>query len=227
MGYWADQERVREATAGYERKGGTATWECDGATSHGVGSESLHQMSTNGRNPRSVLRASPEPYKGAHYAVFPSSLIAPLIRASCPTKCCPICGAGWIPVVERDSYTIPVEDRHGRPSHVGQPPQQSGWFWQEPESRVIDYQASCECGYVAVDEYGPGWYQHDPIPGTVLDPFVGSGTTLAVAAELGLDAIGIDLSSEYLDAHAKPRIGLTPSDALDGLPLFAELEETL
>jgi len=61
----------------------------------------------------------------------------------------------------------------------------------------------------------------DPIPGWVLDPFVGSGTTLEVCKELGVNAIGLDISLDYLDEHAKPRIGLTPSGALDTLPLFA------
>ena len=65
-----------------------------------------------------------------------------------------------------------------------------------------------------------------PIPGTVLDPFCGSGTTLQVAADLGVNGIGIDLSPQYLDEHAKVRVGRTPSKALDELPLFAELEAT-
>lgn len=33
----------------------------------------------------------------------------------------------------------------------------------------------------------------EPIPGTVLDPFMGSGTTLKVAYELGRNSIGVDL----------------------------------
>jgi DNA modification methylase len=35
--------------------------------------------------------------------------------------------------------------------------------------------------------------QVDPVPGTVLDPFMGSGTTLKVAQELGRNAVGSDL----------------------------------
>ena len=40
-------------------------------------------------------------------------------------------------------------------------------------------------------------------PGTVLDPFMGSGTTLCVAAELGRNAVGVDLvvPSELKTAH--------------------------
>lgn len=43
---------------------------------------------------------------------------------------------------------------------------------------------------------------HSPLavaPCRVLDPFAGSGTTLAVAHTLGLDAIGIDLQPDYAD----------------------------
>ncbi len=41
--------------------------------------------------------------------------------------------------------------------------------------------------------------------GTILDPFVGSGTTIVVAEELGYTGIGIDLNSDYLEM-AKQRI---------------------
>jgi DNA modification methylase len=44
-----------------------------------------------------------------------------------------------------------------------------------------------------------------PEGGTVLDPFAGSGTTLAVAAELGRSAIGCELNPEYI-ALAEQRI---------------------
>jgi len=49
-----------------------------------------------------------------------------------------------------------------------------------------------------------------PQEGIVLDPFAGSGTTLQVALELGLDAIGIEISKDYIPlietrTHAKER----------------------
>jgi len=54
-----------------------------------------------------------------------------------------------------------------------------------------------------------------PEGGTVLDPFAGSGTTLAVAAELGRSAIGCELNPEYIRL-AERRI----KDARAGVSLF-------
>jgi 16S rRNA G966 N2-methylase RsmD len=39
---------------------------------------------------------------------------------------------------------------------------------------------------------------YETVPCTVLDPFLGSGTTAAVARRLGRRAVGIDLSSSYV-----------------------------
>ena len=41
-----------------------------------------------------------------------------------------------------------------------------------------------------------------PRGGVVLDPFVGSGTTLVVAEEQGCGGIGIDLNNDYLGLAA-------------------------
>ena len=54
-----------------------------------------------------------------------------------------------------------------------------------------------------------------PEGGTVLDPFAGSGTTLAVAAELGRNAIGCELNPDYI-ALAERRI----KDARSSVALF-------
>lgn len=53
-----------------------------------------------------------------------------------------------------------------------------------------------------------------PEGGIVFDPFVGSGTTVATAMQLGRKGIGLDLSMKYLQENAKERIDSAK------LPLF-------
>ena len=63
------------------------------------------------------------------------------------------------------------------------------------------------------DDWAPGCHCPHPadlVPAMVLDPFVGSGTTSAVAQMLGRRSVGIDLSEDYLLNIARPRIeGIT------------------
>lgn len=47
---------------------------------------------------------------------------------------------------------------------------------------------------------------HPVVPCTVLDPFIGSGTSCCVALEHGRRSVGIDLSETYLRDNAIPRI---------------------
>ena len=54
-----------------------------------------------------------------------------------------------------------------------------------------------------------------PEGGTVLDPFAGSGTTLAVAAEMGRSGIGCELNPEYIEL-AEQRIAKSKAK----MPLF-------
>lgn len=50
-----------------------------------------------------------------------------------------------------------------------------------------------------------------PGGGMVLDPFVGSGTTLWVAEQLGRNSIGIEIKPEYCDMTRRRMAGLEPS----------------
>lgn len=51
---------------------------------------------------------------------------------------------------------------------------------------------------------------------TVLDPFAGSGTTLAVAKKLGRSWTGFELSAEYTTRIESRLAEITPGDPLDG-----------
>jgi DNA modification methylase len=51
---------------------------------------------------------------------------------------------------------------------------------------------------------------------TVLDPFAGSGTTLAVAKKLGRNYLGCELSPEYARSVEERLSAIAPGDPLDG-----------
>jgi hypothetical protein len=61
------------------------------------------------------------------------------------------------------------------------------------ENITIGWRPTCRCTAEA------------PIAGTVLDPFLGSGTTALVADRLGRNCIGIELSADYA-AMAEGRV---------------------
>lgn len=87
------------------------------------------------------------------------------------------------------------------------------------DKTVIEYRATCECS-ITNDEQPRGG-PRPPVPGLVLDPFMGSGTTGLVAREFGVDFVGCDISFQYLDEQAKVRTNTgQPSGALSDLPLF-------
>jgi SAM-dependent methyltransferase len=62
------------------------------------------------------------------------------------------------------------------------------------ERRTLGWMKQCKC---VTDEVRPA---------IVLDPFCGSGTTIATAYRMGRAGIGIDLSMKYLTEKAAKRI---------------------
>lgn len=155
---------------------------------------------TTGRNRRSVWEINTEPFPGAHFAVFPKRLAELCILAGTSPKACPICGAPWRRVVEKEK-----EEGLERPAQ----PQKHLPEWGRRESgtrgnRLADvgrfsgkvanmyWQPTCCCS----GNEGSGWC-------TVLDPFGGAGTTTLVAMELGRDSIYIDLKREYAEMALK------------------------
>jgi DNA modification methylase len=208
----------REWAGSYEEQGSIIQGE-----ENRTGKSTRRYSPYGGANPRSVMDVPTAPYKGAHYATFPSNLIAPLIRATCPRRACPECGQGWSPVIEKENKSPATgmgpkgDGRENAGLRTSERMGHGAGWRKQPESlsQVIAYRPTCECGH------------EDHVPGIVLDPFGGSGTTGMVARELQRRWVVMDISYPYLDEQAKIRTRSgTPSKALDGLPLFEGLEDT-
>lgn len=68
-----------------------------------------------GANLRNVWRIPPEPYQGAHFAVFPTALVEPCMKAGTPEMgCCPACGQPWRRLTEDRRLWLP-DCKCGRP----------------------------------------------------------------------------------------------------------------
>src|SRR6185436_1660681 len=230
-------------------------------------------MPVAARNKRDVWLVGTEPFKGAHFAVFPSELIKPCILAGTSAKgCCAQCGAPWERVVEdgpvledwkKASGADQNGEYHGRnqkdyQSHLAQPAStvKERILAGMTEKKTTGWQPTCEChgrfvrGKRVVESDTSTWngskfddgkneethpnvgknrqpkempcwiyepsiplLDHPVAPCTVLDPFLGSGTTAQVALELGRHCIGIELNASYLPL-IRQRCTITP-----GLPL--------
>lgn len=168
---------------------------------------------------RNVWRINPEPTRIKHFATFPRELARRCIALGTSERgVCPECGAPWEREVESESQTDrprsrPLGTRGNQPSlraSTGQP-QQGGRF---VITNTLGWLPTCR-------------HAHAPIPATVFDPFVGSGTTLVVANALGRRAVGCDLSREYLGLARRrierPHAPIPRPGRDEELPLLAGL----
>lgn len=162
----------------------------------------MGETSDLSRHLRDVWLMSPGQYPKAHMAVFPSILPIRCIRASTSERgCCPVCRAPWSRIVESQSISSEGEGydskwaeegehssghrstkrtklarlKGGNPNNPFPPPRQVGW--------------TIACKHKEAKS---------PIPCLVLDPFAGSGTTLAAATSEGRDYVGVELNPDYL-----------------------------
>lgn len=148
----------------------------------------------------------PGGYQGAHYAVFPPALVEPLVKAMGPQKVCQTCGEPSRRITEMDktghelrSISEATELRGSETVAGTLSPQGRVQAPRERAGERTHTTAQVTLGWT---DCGHGNYR----PGIVLDPFAGSGTTLAVATGHGLDAIGIDLDERNADL-AMERVG--------------------
>lgn len=133
----------------------------------------------------------PGGYGGAHYAVWPPELVVPLIESMCPREVCTACGTPRRRIVDAQRH------RSERPN-----PSDVALAGTGATKRNADtWTERTTVGWTACDCAAPFR------PGIVLDPFVGSGTTLSVSSGHGRTGIGIDLDERNLDL-ARERVGM-------------------
>jgi hypothetical protein len=156
-----------------------------------------------GRNVRSVWEIATQPYPEAHFATFPEALPDRCIRAGTSERgCCPVCGAPWEREVEREPNPGGLSGRVGEPySNVGRNTTVSKG---EKVTGLPIYSTATTVGWRPTCHHIGSFAQpHIPVPCTVLDPFMGSGTTALVARRLGRRSIGIELNQEYAELCAR------------------------
>lgn len=180
-----------------------------------------------GGDPLAVV-LSTEAFKGSHFAVMPRRLVEPCLKASTSQSgACSRCGAPLARMVDRPTISrsgeVPINERdggltaqHGIERTGLSYFKYNEWLKDNPP-QTIGWTPTCSCPEAA-----------NPRPCLCLDPFSGSGTTLVVAEALGLRAIGLDLSREYL-AMSKRRLErphariAAPAAKDKPMPLFDQL----
>ena len=139
-----------------------------------------------GANKRSVWKINTQPYKEAHFAVFPPKLPELCIKAGTSEYGeCSECGKAWERIVEK---TGEFQRRWSKNNAEGSP-----YSSQSSSQNIYEekgWQPTCSC-------------DADRVPQIVLDPFFGSGTTGWVAQRLGRKWIGIELNEEYIKIAEK------------------------
>ena len=149
-----------------------------------------------GRNKRCVWTIPTQPFPEAHFATYPEKLVEPMIKAGCPEFICTKCGKAREKIFETE-YTNPDRSKESafqpRANVANDSPDNN--FTTMKYAKVtaqhthIGY-TDCNCGA-------------EFVPGVVWDPFVGSGTTLQVAAKLGRNYGGSELKPEYIEMAEK------------------------
>lgn len=142
------------------------------------------------------------PYKGSHYATYPPDLVVPLVKAMCPRRVCRACGEPSRRITADNADLADVKERLRGKWQSGGLERGNKRPKGADREDVSGHQVTLgwsDCGCPGGEER---WRT-----GLVLDPFAGSGTTLAVASGHGLDSIGIDLD-ERNAWLARERIGM-------------------
>lgn len=161
-------------------------------------------------NARTVWSIPTEPTPFAHFATFPQALVEKCIKAgSSEHGCCSACGSPYRRVLENRTVLETGSWHDGDPEKrltIGQRADPglklmgSDFYNGYSAGETAGWEPTCACS-----EPLPGQPPPPVVPCTVIDPFMGSGTTALVARRLGRHAVGAELSAEYL-AIARSRL---------------------
>ena len=196
MGYFYDAEAIKSpATESHlnRQKSGYHYNDEEGRKSAGantiIGNREIFTS-----NKRSVWTVSSQGYSGSHFATYPPKLIEPCIKAGTSEKgCCARCGGPWVRVVEGKKLTRERPNDYVKRTGENGTGNSCANTVAGVDVKTVGWKPTCKCNA-------------DVVPCVVLDPFIGSGTTCCVSISLGRNSIGIDLSKQYLDHNAIPRI---------------------
>lgn len=144
-------------------------------------------------SPPDLFYINPKPTKEKHHATFPIALPQYILKCACPKEVCVKCGTPKFPIsqptVQYQEYLDSIKYYSTHSLSTGYKEFKKNLKSYNSQYEIVGYD-TCECN----DEF---------IPGIVLDPFFGSGTT-GIAAELeGVRWCGIELKKEYCDIARK------------------------
>jgi len=199
--YYYDADAIREAHT-------MTSWTSD-SDSKGLNNANVREharfeqklYNPSGRNKRTVWEIPTQPYPEAHFATYPEKLVEPCILAGTSEKgVCSECGKPWERITDTPDWYKELDGHTALAGNKNLNRGVNAGFGAKKDSvtkpvTTIGWEPTCECNA-------------DTVPATVLDPFAGSGTTMAVAQRLGRKGIGTDISGEYLQLAEKRLSGI-------------------
>ena len=155
-------------------------------------------------NARNVWQIPTQGRPEAHFATFPDELPRRCILAGASEHgVCAECGGPWARTVEKEwqntrpNHYYTTKDANADSNNAGSNRRRDGDRSGYYETQTVGWQPTCD-------------HNAARVPAVVLDPFIGSGTTIAVAQQLGRHGIGrLDLNPDYLAIAAKRLAGIT------------------
>ncbi len=197
--YYYDAEAIREKS-GEPKTRGKMTKGGDPKIDLGARFKELPlAYNPSGRNKRTVWTIATESFSGAHFATFPTKLVEPCILAGSSPKACPVCGAPWRRVVEREGGKTNAHFPQEKAGIMQTGGKLSSTLNGIPgQSITTGWAPTC-----SHDNYGSG-------KSIVLDPFSGSGTTVMVALRHGRKGLGLELNPDYVKMSKRRIINDNP-----------------